>query len=106
MKDDSLEDAIKIGRENPVSEVLYGLKEKGKIPFISVEVKDGKVERAILYMSGIKYHFHPTEYKGEHIDEVVEDCPNEDCTGKFFSIPFDGWSISAVDEDNPFNKLK
>ena len=93
------EQFLKVGRNSPVSKALYGLKEKGKIPYITFEVLDGKVKLAKLVMGGIAYYFHGTKDKdGNSLDVKAEDCGRKDCHGVFYKIPFDGYEM-AIQKD-------
>src|SRR3990167_10425570 len=92
---------LEIGRNSPVTKVLYNLKGKGKVPYITFEVLDGEVKLARLVLGPITYYFHGTKDKdGKVLSVKQEPCPQENCQGKFFKIPFDGFEM-AIQEDYP-----
>lgn len=90
-KDENIEEIVKLARSQPITRVLYDLKERGIIPYISVFVKnDGEVTGATLHTSELVYYFHgTTDHNGKRV-EVYKEKLDE---GTAYEIPFDGWDI-------------
>ena len=98
---EKIDEFLEVGRNNPISKVLYNLKGKGKIPYITFEVLDGEVKLAKLVMGGIAFYFHNTKDKdGNSLSVKQEPCLKPDCKGKYFKLPFDGYEMS-IQEDYP-----
>lgn len=95
------EQFLEVGRNSPVSKVLYGLKKQGKVPYITFEIVNGQVKLAKLVMGSISYYFHGTKDKdGNNLEVIREDCGQKDCHGVFTKLPFDGYEMS-IQEDYP-----
>lgn len=96
MKDEEIaEEYLRIGSNSPITKILYAMKNKGKIPYIAMEVINGKVELAKLIIGSLALYFHGTTDKnGKNLEVKKNSCPKPNCKGKHFKIPFDGYEMS------------
>lgn len=100
------EQALKSIPKLSITKKLYELKEKGDIPYASVNIKGGKITCVVVNIMGVDYYFHKTSRNKKDINIIEKEWVNhEKKIIKNYKVPFDGWSFGG-DGINPFEDNK